>query len=99
MYPDGELNELAVAKLAVRQKIYLRRQLCVLAARRATQPLEKIDDLLMRWRRISPMAKLAAVPVAVLLKRTLFKKAKILGTALRWGPLAFKIFRGLSAAR
>jgi hypothetical protein len=99
MYPDGELSELAVHKLALRQRIMLRRRLCVVAARRAAQPLEKVDQLVTQWRRISPVAKFAAVPLALMLRRALFRRAKILGPLLRWGPLAFKVFRGMSAAR
>lgn len=99
MYPDGQLSELAVHKMALRQRISLRRRLCVVAAARASQPLARIDHALTQWRRISPLAKMAAVPAALLLKRTLFRRAKIIGPLLRWGPLAFKVFRGVSAAR
>jgi hypothetical protein len=97
MYPDGELSELAVHKLALRQRITLRRRLCAVAARRASEPLEKIDRAVAQWRRISPVAKFAAVPLALVLKRTLFRRAKILSTLVRWGPLAFKVFRGMKA--
>ena len=99
MYPDGELSELAVHKLALRQRIGLRRRLCVVAATRATGPFEKVDRLIAQWHRISPVAKFAAVPLALALKRTLFRRTKIVGTLLRWGPLAFKVFRGMKAAR
>lgn len=99
MYPDGELSELAVHKLALRQRIFLRRRQCIAAARRISEPVEKIDELMAKWRRISPIAKVAALPLAVLLKRTLFRRAKLLGSALRWGPLAFKVFRSFSATR
>jgi hypothetical protein len=99
MYPDGELNELALRKIALRQRILLRRRECVARAERIAQPLEKIDSLVQRWRRISPLTKLAAVPVAMLLKRMVFPRAKILGSLLRWGPAAFKIFQGLKSAR
>ncbi|HEX2855717.1 MAG TPA: hypothetical protein VHO24_20950 [Opitutaceae bacterium] len=99
MYPDGQLNELAVHKLMLRQRISLRRRLCVVAARRVSQPLIKVDHAVAQWRRISPFAKMAAVPAVLLLKRTLFRRAKIIGPLLRWGPLAFKVFRGVTAAR
>lgn len=99
MYPDRDLNELAVRKLAVRQRISLRRQECVEAAQRIAEPVEKIDRFIAQWRRISPVAKLAAVPAAMLFKKALFPRAKILGSLLRWGPIAVKVFRGFQAAR
>jgi hypothetical protein len=99
MYPDGDLNELALRKIALRQRIVLRRRECVESAARIAQPLGKIDLMIQRWRRISPLTKLAAVPAALLFKRLIFPRAKILGSLFRWGPLAFKIFRGLRAAR
>jgi hypothetical protein len=99
MYPDGDLNELAVRKLAVRQRIGMRRRQCLAAAERLAEPLEKIDRAVAQWRRISPLAKVAAVPVAMLFKRMLFPRAKILGSLLRWGPIAVKVFRGFQTAR
>lgn len=97
MYPNGELNRLAVHKLALRQRIYLRRRLCVATATRIAQPIGRIDHLIAQWRRISPIAKLAAVPMAFMFKRAVFPRAKIVGKLLRWGPLAFKVFRGFNA--
>jgi predicted KAP-like P-loop ATPase len=99
MYPDGDLNQLAVHKLALRQRIFVRRRQSIVAANRIAQPFEKVDRIIAQWRRISPVAKLAAVPMAFLFKRALFPRAKILGTLLRWGPVAFKVVRGLSTAR
>lgn len=98
MYPDGDLNELAVRKMAVRQRIAEKRNACVEAAERLAEPLEKIDHAWAQWRRISPMAKVAAVPLAMGLKKIFFPRAKILGSLLRWGPIAFKVFRGFKAA-
>ena len=99
MFPNGELNRLAVHKLALRQRIFLRRRLCVATATRVAQPLEKIDRVVTQWRRISPIAKLAAIPMVFLFKRALFPRARVIGKLLRWGPLAFKVFRNFSTAR
>jgi len=99
MYPDGELNRLAVHKLALRQRIFLRRRLCVATATRIAQPLEKVDHVVTQWRRISPIAKLAAIPMAFLFKRAVFPRTRVLGKLLRWGPVAFKVFRSFNAAR
>ena len=99
MYPDGDLSKLELRKVALRQRIHLRRRECVARATRVAEPLEKIDDLMARWRRISPLAKVAAVPMAMILKKLIFPRAKILGSMVRWAPLAFKILRGFKAAR
>lgn len=99
MYPNGELIELELQKAALRRRIQLRRAECALAAEGASRPLEWIDRAIAMWRKISPMAKLASVPIALLLKKTVFRRAKILGTLLRWGPVAFRIFRSTQAAR
>lgn len=99
MYPNGELSELDAQKNALRRRIQLRRAECALAAQGAVRPLEWIDRAIAMWQKISPMAKLASVPLALLLKRTLFRRAKIFGSLLRWGPLAFRMFRASQMAR
>ncbi|MEO6569214.1 MAG: hypothetical protein ABIO94_10670 [Opitutaceae bacterium] len=99
MYPDGDLNALAAHKLALQRRIGFRRDECVELAARVAVPLEKIDHVIAQWRRISPLAKIAALPMAILVKKTLFRRSKILGPLLRWGPLAFKVLRGVKAAR
>jgi|ERR1043166_7960452 hypothetical protein len=99
MYPHGELTELELQKLALRRRIQLRRAECAIAAEGASRPLQWIDRAIATWRKISPMAKLASVPLALLLKKTIFRRAKIFGTLLRWGPLAFRMFRSAHAAR
>jgi len=45
------------------------------------------------WRRLSPLT-VAAVPLGVLLQRTLFPRVKIFGALLRWAPLVFNLLRG-----
>src|SRR5205085_2576692 len=69
MYPDGDLNQLALHKLSVRRRIGFHRDECVEAAERIAQPLEKIDAAIAQWRRISPLAKVAAVPIAMMFRR------------------------------
>jgi hypothetical protein len=99
MYPNGELNELAAQKFALRRRIQVRRAECAIAAEGAARPIEWLDRAIATWRKISPLTKVAAVPLAMLLKRTLFRRAKILGSLLRWGPLAFRVFRSAQTAR
>jgi hypothetical protein len=99
MYPNGELSLLAAQKEVLRRRIQIRRAECAIAAEEAARPLQWLDRAVAVWRKITPMAKVASLPLAFLLKRTLFRRAKVLGTLLRWGPLAFKVFRSASAAR
>ncbi|MEO7413518.1 MAG: hypothetical protein ABIZ81_09180 [Opitutaceae bacterium] len=99
MYPDGDLNALSAHKLALQRRIFFRREECVELSTRVAGPLKKADHFVAQWRRISPLAKVAAVPIALLFKRKLFPRSKLLGPLLRWGPLAFKILRGFKAAR
>jgi hypothetical protein len=69
MYPAGELNELEARKRLLCQRIALTRLECVVHAAEAAKPLEWIDRARLMWRRISPIAQVAAVPLALLLRR------------------------------
>jgi hypothetical protein len=97
MYPDRELTRLAAHKAALRRDIALRRTQCVEAAARVARPLEWLDRMLALWRRLSPLAQFAAVPLGFLVKRTVFPRLKILGLLMRWGPLVFSAVRGISS--
>jgi hypothetical protein len=99
MYPDGELNRLATHKLALRRRIHIERAQCVIAAAGAARPLAWLDRAVALWHKITPFAKLAALPAALLFKRTFFPRLKLFSILLRWAPLAFKIWRGFSAGQ
>lgn len=99
MYPDKELTFLAAKKAALRQRISARRRLCAEAAADAARPLEALERGLAWWRKFSPIVKIAAVPAALLLKRAFFRRSRVVGSVLRWGPLAFGAVRGLIAGR
>jgi hypothetical protein len=98
MYPDRELTRLAAHKAALQRNIALRRAQCVEAAARVAQPLEWLDRMLLFWRRLSPLAQFAAVPLGILVQRTVFPRVKILRSLVRWGPLVFGAVRGISSA-
>jgi hypothetical protein len=98
MYPDGELSRLAAAKAVIRMDIAVRRAECVQAAAEVARPLEWLDRVLALWRRVSPMAKVAIVPLGLLLRRWVMRRHKVLGALLRWGPLAAGAVRGFSFA-
>jgi hypothetical protein len=97
MYPHQELSRLAVRKAALRRSIALRRVQCAGAAARVTRPLAWLDRALAFWRRLSPLAAFAAVPLGFLATRTVFPRLKTLGSLLRWGPLVFAAIRRISS--
>jgi hypothetical protein len=99
MYPQRELRALAARKAELRQRIFERRVECAAAATRLAQPIEWLDRAWEQWRRLSPVLKLAAVPLVLLLKRLIAPRTRVLGSILRWGPLAYGAVRGLTTAR
>jgi hypothetical protein len=99
MYPNEELSLLAARKAALRERISIRRDQCAAAAERASRPLAWVDRALARWRRVSPLVKIAAIPLAILLKRRLARRTRVFGAILRWGPVVFGAVRGLTAER
>ena len=98
MYPQRELNRLAVYKAILRCDIAFRRVRCAEAAAQVVQPLEWLDRMLAFCRRLSPLVQIAAVPLGFLVQRTVFPRRKILGSLLRWGPIVFSAVRGFKSA-
>ena len=93
MYPQPELNRLAADKIWLRRRIARRRGECATAAAQLARPVAWLDRMVAWWRRLSPLT-VAAVPLGVLLQRTLFPRVKIFGALLRWAPLVFNLLRG-----
>lgn len=98
MYPDRELIQLAAHKAALQRDIALRRAQCAQAAARVAQPVAWLDRMLAFWRRLSPLAQFAAVPLGLLVQRTVFPRLKILRSLVRWGPLVLGTVRGIRGA-
>lgn len=99
MYPQRELIRLATYKVWLRRGIALRRTECGLAVAQIARPFSWLDQLLAIWRKIPPFAKIASVPFVALVTRTIFPKAKILGSLLRWGPLVYGVVRQFAGER
>lgn len=78
MYPERELTRLAAHKATLQRDITLRRAQCADAAARVAQPLEWLDGMLAFWRRLSPLVQFAAVPLGILVQRTVSPRRKIL---------------------
>lgn len=99
MYPDAELDRLETHKAALRLRIAIRRLEISIAAAAAGRPVVWLDKVVAFWRRVSPLAKIAAIPAALLLQRTLHRRTGLLGTLLRWGPAIFSTGKAFSAMR
>lgn len=95
MYPHRELSGLASHKSALRRRITSRRTECNALATHALRPLAWADTLLSFWRSVSPVARLAVIPLGFLLKRSPARRPRLLGTLLRWAPLVLGALRGL----
>lgn len=99
MYPQRELARLATYKVWLRRGIALRRIECAGAAARIARPIGWLDRLLAFWRQLSPVVRVTALPLGVLLTRTMFPKVKFLGALLRWGPLVYGVVRQFAGNR
>jgi len=97
MYPQRELTRLTAYKAALQRDIARDRAICVAAAAHVAQPFELIDRTIALWRRISPLAMIAAVPLGFLVQRTVFPRLKLLRSLMRWGPLVFTAVRSISS--
>jgi hypothetical protein len=98
MYPREDLIGFARQKAALRQSIALNRERCAKASARAAQPIEFVDNVRTFWRQLSPVVKVAALPLGVAVTRALFPRYRFLRRILRWAPLAFAAARAVSAA-
>ena len=99
MYPERELSILAARKVALRGKIALRRVQTGTDLVQVTKPLGLLDQAVTLWRKIPALAKVAAVPVAlVVMKKTFFRKKKLFSSLLRWGPMCYDAVKGMGTA-
>jgi hypothetical protein len=96
MYPQRELAGLAARKAELRKNIALRRIQCAVDLTQVAKPLEWLDRAVALWRRIPPLAKLAALPVGLyVIKHMESPRTKLLASLLRWGPLAYEAVKGM----
>jgi hypothetical protein len=87
VYPHDELTRLAAHKATLRADIARSRAQCAQAAARLAQPLEWVDRVRAFGLRWLPLARLTAVPLGFVFQRLLFRRSKLLGPVVRWGPL------------
>jgi hypothetical protein len=97
MYPHDELTRLAAHKATLRRDIAVNRAHCNEVAAGVMRPVEWVDEMLALWRRVSPLARIAAVPLGFVIKRTLFRRSRLVGSLVSWGPLVASVLRGIGA--
>jgi hypothetical protein len=93
MYPTGDLDRLSVRKALIRVKIAEHRWQCVQAGSSLARPIEVVDGLVAKWRRISPFAKIIGAPLLLLLARKMSRRLGPLATIARAMPLVFQTAR------
>ncbi|SRR6266540_3574067 len=100
MYPTRELTALALRKRALRQRISVTRWECVALASDVARPIALIDRAIVQWRKISPLVKIAALPLGLLFRRRLMPaKGGFFRNILRWAPMMFSAARMFKAQR
>ena len=99
MYPQRDLKAIAWHKTRLRRRIAGERAASAAAVVCLVQPLAWFDRVRAQWAWISPLLKIAAVPVGLLAKRSAAPGTRVLGALLRWGPLVWNLVRGRKAAR
>ena len=99
MHPDSDLVRLASHKAALRRSIARHRAQGASALTRLARPIVWLDQGVDAWRRLSPWAKFAAVPLGFLLKRSTARPPRLLGTLLRWAPGVLGAARRIFAGR
>lgn len=97
MYPQRELTRLNAYKVALQKDIERQRVQCVALVSRVAQPLVSLDRILILWRKVSPFALYAALPLGFLVQRAVVPRVKILGSLVRWSPLVFTVVQRISA--
>lgn len=98
MYPSSEVEALALRRVLLCSRIRIRRVQCTIAAERVAEPLRWVDRAWAQWKNLSPLIKLAAVPMGFALKRTMFRRVGLFGKFLRWTPMvmgAFRVYRAM----
>lgn len=96
MYPKVDLDILAQRKAGLRSRIRWRREACAEEAARVLRPVVWAEGAYAKWKSISPLVKLGAIPLGFLLKRKLFPKSGgVIGGLFRYGPLALNLFRSM----
>ena len=93
MHSTAELIRLAAHKATLRRKIALRRVECATAAAKVLQPLDWLDRASALWKKRSPFAQLAALPLGLLMRRVASPRFKVLTVVAQWAPVVIGALR------
>jgi hypothetical protein len=93
MYPTRELKRLARRKLTISGRIAVHREECAGHLAGVVRPLVWLDRARFRWQKVPPLAKLAAIPLFLLVKRALFPKTGVFRSLLSWTPFILSRLR------
>lgn len=99
MYPDGELTRLAAHKAALRQRITARRREIATGCTPVVRAAAWLDRAHALWRRLVPLIRATAVPLALLLARSTLARPHRLKTLLSGGVLLVNLWRHLARPR
>lgn len=91
MYPHQDLSQLGEHKVALRAEIARLRQACATATNAASRPLNWLDRIVAFTQRLSPWTLAASLPLALLARRRVQSRFKLLVPILRWVPLALAV--------
>lgn len=93
MYPAEELKQLARRKLTISGRIAVHREECAGHLAIIVRPLAWLDRARFRWQRVSPLAKIAAIPLFLLVRRAIFPKTSLFRSLLQWTPFLLSRLR------
>ena len=96
MYPKVDLEILEQRKAALRTRIRVRRAACAIEIDRVLRPAVWLEGAYAKWKAISPLVKVGAIPLGLLLKNKLFPRSGgLISGLVRWGPTAFNLLRAM----
>lgn len=97
MYPQSDLDLLSRRKLNLLSRINARRDECAEQVEQVLQPVLWVERVYAKWRAISPILKMAIVPLGLffLRRKAPPKTESMIGGLFRWAPVALNLFRSM----
>jgi hypothetical protein len=99
MYAGRELKRLGDVKAGLRRRIAQRRLIVFAQTERVTRPLLWIDRVRAWWHAAGPLTHLAAGPAGWWVLRALFRRRRLAGPLIRWGPAIWNVVRNFGRPR
>ncbi len=97
MYPQSALDLLSRRKLDLLSQINARRDECAEQVEQVLQPVLWVERAYAKWRAISPILKMAIVPLGlfILRRKAPPKTQGVVSGLFRWAPVALNLFRSM----